>query len=379
MMPAEGQRQRRSRTLYSAEFKLRVVREALARPETCRIKPTCRDHPGVEPAQLRKWIKNIESLESLAQLEARQFKIRREFMAPPVDGMGIGVGMPSCDSMGASQLAAQAPQQLHFQQPVQQLPPQALQGPQGQPHYVQPHSVAQSACSSEAAQAADALLLSSQPQLAPQHIHAQQAMCPSTSHGALQQAESNPLAGPSGLLPTRQPQSAAGLPGSTSWLLPMDAIVQAASVAIQPPSHSSPSPHCAPPAALPMPEAGAGSGGPGNNIDAWIAAINSVQARQSSDASEAQELGSHAAQALHVGEKRPRELAPHELDLMQQGLPPQGLAPQGAAQQQALHQVALPPQQAPPQQHSDAAGQQAPLASAAEALSLLTGGGWAES
>ena len=51
-------------------------------------------------------------------------------------------------------------------------------------------------------------------------------------------------------------------------------------------------------------------------------------------------------------------------------------APQGAAQQQALHQVALPPQQAPPQQHSDAAGQQAPLASAAEALSLLTGGGW---
>ena len=116
------------------------------------------------------------------------------------------------------------------------------------------------------------------------------------------------------------------LPGSTSWLLPMDAIVQAASVAIQPPSHSSPSPHCAPPAALPMPEAGAGSGGPGNNIDAWIAAINSVQARQSSDASEAQELGSHAAQALHVGEKRPRELAPHELDLMQQGLPPQGLS-----------------------------------------------------
>jgi len=66
----------------------------------------------------------------------------------------------------------------------------------------------------QAAQAADALLLSSQPQLAPQHIHAQQAMCPSTSHGALQQAESSPLAGPSGLLPTRQPQSAAGRHGN---------------------------------------------------------------------------------------------------------------------------------------------------------------------
>ena len=53
MMPAEGQRQRRSRTLYSAEFKLRVVREALARPETYRIKPTCRDQPDEEPARGR--------------------------------------------------------------------------------------------------------------------------------------------------------------------------------------------------------------------------------------------------------------------------------------------------------------------------------------
>ena len=35
--------------------------------------------------QLRKWIKNIETLESLAKLEARQLEIRRDFMAkaPP--------------------------------------------------------------------------------------------------------------------------------------------------------------------------------------------------------------------------------------------------------------------------------------------------------
>ena len=35
--------------------------------------------------QLRKWIKNIETLESLAKLEARQHEIRRDFMAkaPP--------------------------------------------------------------------------------------------------------------------------------------------------------------------------------------------------------------------------------------------------------------------------------------------------------
>ena len=132
-MPIEPQRQRRSRTMYSAEYKLRVVREALARPQACRIKPTCREHPGIEPVhasphapprsrtrplsrpcpkcpqhlcgcsargparaihrrphlapqtQLRKWIKNIETLESLAKLEARQLEIRRDFMAkaPP--------------------------------------------------------------------------------------------------------------------------------------------------------------------------------------------------------------------------------------------------------------------------------------------------------
>ncbi|EOD39409.1 hypothetical protein EMIHUDRAFT_351378 [Emiliania huxleyi CCMP1516] len=78
-MPIEPQRQRRSRTMYSAEYKLRVVREALARPQACRIKPTCREHPGIEPTQLRKWIKNIDTLESLAELEARQFEIRRDF------------------------------------------------------------------------------------------------------------------------------------------------------------------------------------------------------------------------------------------------------------------------------------------------------------
>jgi len=29
-----------------------------------RIKPTCRQHPGIEPVQLRKWIRNLEALES---------------------------------------------------------------------------------------------------------------------------------------------------------------------------------------------------------------------------------------------------------------------------------------------------------------------------
>jgi len=32
------------------------------RPARNRIKPTCRDYPGIEPVQLRKWIRNAEAL-----------------------------------------------------------------------------------------------------------------------------------------------------------------------------------------------------------------------------------------------------------------------------------------------------------------------------
>ena len=42
---------RERRQAYDAAFKLRVVYEALARPPSKRIKPTCRDHPGIEPVQ----------------------------------------------------------------------------------------------------------------------------------------------------------------------------------------------------------------------------------------------------------------------------------------------------------------------------------------
>jgi len=51
------------RVSYDAAFKLRIVREALCLPPGNRIKPTCRAHPGIEPVQLRKWIRNIEALE----------------------------------------------------------------------------------------------------------------------------------------------------------------------------------------------------------------------------------------------------------------------------------------------------------------------------
>ena len=37
------------RQYYDAEFKLRVVRDALRRPAGSRIKPTCRKWAGIEP------------------------------------------------------------------------------------------------------------------------------------------------------------------------------------------------------------------------------------------------------------------------------------------------------------------------------------------
>ena len=39
----------RKRSSYSAAFKLKVVRSALQRPPGNRIKPTCRQYPGIEP------------------------------------------------------------------------------------------------------------------------------------------------------------------------------------------------------------------------------------------------------------------------------------------------------------------------------------------
>ena len=50
-----------SRRIHSPAFKVKLVEEALALPAACRIKPTCRKYPGVEPTQLRKWIKVYRS------------------------------------------------------------------------------------------------------------------------------------------------------------------------------------------------------------------------------------------------------------------------------------------------------------------------------
>lgn len=56
-----GSRTKKKRTTYDHAFKLKVVRAALERPQNNRIKPTCAWFPGIEPCQLRKWIRNLEA------------------------------------------------------------------------------------------------------------------------------------------------------------------------------------------------------------------------------------------------------------------------------------------------------------------------------
>merc|ERR1719271_1719778 len=64
------QRVQPRRHAYSAQFKLQIVQEALLRPASNRIKPVCRLHPGIEPVQLRKWIRNAAALK-LAEPNAK--------------------------------------------------------------------------------------------------------------------------------------------------------------------------------------------------------------------------------------------------------------------------------------------------------------------
>eukprot|EP00965_Chrysotila_dentata_P249829 6209091-Pleurochrysis_carterae.AAC.5 len=42
----------KKRTTYDTAFKVQVVREALQRPVSNRIKPTCARYPGIEPCQV---------------------------------------------------------------------------------------------------------------------------------------------------------------------------------------------------------------------------------------------------------------------------------------------------------------------------------------
>ena len=55
----ETGKQKRKRAEYPTSFKCEVVRIALKKPANRRIKPTAREFPGVQPVQVRRWLRTF--------------------------------------------------------------------------------------------------------------------------------------------------------------------------------------------------------------------------------------------------------------------------------------------------------------------------------
>mmetsp|Transcript_48979 Transcript_48979/g.157409 ORF Transcript_48979/g.157409 Transcript_48979/m.157409 type:complete len:204 (-) Transcript_48979:348-959(-) len=128
----------RPRVVYSKSYKLQVVHEALTKDPRARIKPTCHNHPGVGPAQLRKWIKKKDTLEVQARLERQVLKCRddREYLRTVAltgletrGGGGGGVSEPQAAPLPSRRAAAAVtPQKLgaHSCMPVALVPDDAV-------------------------------------------------------------------------------------------------------------------------------------------------------------------------------------------------------------------------------------------------------------
>ena len=75
------------RQSFTVSFQLQVVREALQRPSNCRIKPTCREYPMLEPKQLRRWIRNLDALEHAEPTAKHLFTQKRHKALPSPGGI----------------------------------------------------------------------------------------------------------------------------------------------------------------------------------------------------------------------------------------------------------------------------------------------------
>ena len=106
----------RQRMTYSQSFKLEVVRHSLRLPESARIKPTCRAYPGIEPVQIRKWIKNLAPLAML--------------MRPPETTAGNGTP-PRSPSPASEPTEPPGPLSIQYASPrgLEQAPLQPAQPP----------------------------------------------------------------------------------------------------------------------------------------------------------------------------------------------------------------------------------------------------------
>ena len=60
---------------------MEVVRTALQLPASARIKPTCRAYPGIEPVQIRKWIRIFGPLVENEMAKAATTRTIERFVA----------------------------------------------------------------------------------------------------------------------------------------------------------------------------------------------------------------------------------------------------------------------------------------------------------
>jgi len=86
----------RQRARYTQEFKIAVVKYSLSLPATARVKPTCRAYPGIEPVQIRKWIKAFAPLvEMEGDADGAEHTVHAEHSDYSEDGIGKRASLSS--------------------------------------------------------------------------------------------------------------------------------------------------------------------------------------------------------------------------------------------------------------------------------------------
>jgi transposase-like protein len=98
----------RQRMTYSQSFKLEVVRHSLRLPATARIKPTCRAFPGIEPVQIRKWIRNLAPLALLVEQQQAGGGQSGAKSAPRAPGSDQPTRLPPPEREGAAKASNKA-------------------------------------------------------------------------------------------------------------------------------------------------------------------------------------------------------------------------------------------------------------------------------
>ena len=109
----------RQRARYSQEYKIAVVSYALALPATARVKPTCRNFPGIEPVQIRKWIRAFAPLIEQEQGSVTGNPIPSSPLPVHVErGLEEDVGVSSSEDEGKPIKLSRRPTELSTSSPT---------------------------------------------------------------------------------------------------------------------------------------------------------------------------------------------------------------------------------------------------------------------